>query len=220
MCFAQIDYFCFLLLAGGAAGTAELMTYLQELQQLTYLGFRNISAATAPAAAYSALTASSKLQHLDISNCTVPAGAWQHVFPAGRLLPHLRVLDLLEVCHSDGHAAAAPEGSPLVSCCPGLLSLQLLDLHCSAELLAPLQGLSSLHELTLCPDGQWEQGLEVVSQLSGLRRLCLTDPSKGEGILGSLTQLQQLTSLDFNGACMLCLSEVSLGGGGCKGADS
>jgi hypothetical protein len=187
------------------------MSHLQELQQLTYLGFRNISAAAATAAAYSALTASSKLQHLDISNCTVPAGVWQQVFPADRRLPHLRVLDLLEICHCDNHAAAVPEGSRLVSCCPGLQSLQLQYLQCSAELLAPLRGLSSLSELTLCPDGQSEQGLEVVCQLTGLRRLCLTDPSKGEGVLESLTQLRQLTSLDFNGACMLCLSEVSRG---------
>ena len=47
-----------------------------------------------PAAAFSALTASSKLQHLAVNWWTLPAGVGQHVFPSGRQLLNLRSLDL------------------------------------------------------------------------------------------------------------------------------
>jgi hypothetical protein len=90
---------------GGAAGIAELLLHMQQLQQLTHLSFSCSSSDSSmmmvmmmsldsipTAAAYSALTASSKLRHLDIGSCTLPAGVWQYVFPAGRQLPHLREL--------------------------------------------------------------------------------------------------------------------------------
>jgi hypothetical protein len=70
-----------------AAGVAQLLSHLQSLQQLTYLdlsGSMRGEEASPPAAAYAALTASSKLQHLDVSRNSLPTGVWQHVFPAGR----------------------------------------------------------------------------------------------------------------------------------------
>jgi hypothetical protein len=74
---------------GSAAGAAELLSQMQQLQQLTHLdlygrlaGFED---GNPPAAAFAAITASSKLRHLDISGCTLPAGVWQHIFPAGSL---------------------------------------------------------------------------------------------------------------------------------------
>jgi hypothetical protein len=75
---------------------AQLLSHLQPLQQLTHLSFTDVTWASAehtnpPAAAYSALTASSKLQHLSMYGCTMLQGLWQHVFPTGRQLPHLRI---------------------------------------------------------------------------------------------------------------------------------
>ena len=100
--------------------------------QLTYLRLYNSLAAyqasNIPAAAYSALTASSKLQHLSLSSCTLPAGVWQHVFAAGRQLPHLTYLGTFGVTQPDGdnvrgRPLAGPEGSLLASCCPKLQSV-------------------------------------------------------------------------------------------------
>lgn len=133
----------------GSAGIEPLLCEMQRLQQLTYLGLRHSlgnQQAMAPASAYSALTASSKLQRLDISECILPPEVWEYVFPAGSrspLLPHLRSLTISSTHHPDG-PAVTPEGSHLVSCCPGLQSLDVQDLQYSAGLLGPLEGLGSL----------------------------------------------------------------------------
>jgi hypothetical protein len=86
------------------AWAGQLLLRLQTLHQLTNLtmGFSwwLKHKDEPPAAAYSALTASSKLQHLDIRGCTVPAGVWQHVFPPRRQLPHLRSLNISAVRQS------------------------------------------------------------------------------------------------------------------------
>ena len=108
--------------------TGNPMPDLRQLTQLTYLrlyeGLSAYQARNIPAAAYSALTASSKMQHLDISGCTLPADVWQHVFPAGRQLPHLTSLNIDEVKKphwaNSGLPLAGPEGSLLASCCPRL----------------------------------------------------------------------------------------------------
>jgi hypothetical protein len=63
----------------GAAGKVHLLSCLQQLQKLTCLSIFNSSRAVeeadAPAAAYSAMTTSSKLQELSLRNFIVPAGA-------------------------------------------------------------------------------------------------------------------------------------------------
>jgi hypothetical protein len=192
----------------GAAGVAQLLSHLQPLQQLTHLDLRdslsNVGQGNPPAAAYSALTASSKLQHLDISYCTLPAGVFRHVFPAGRQLPHLRSLDLHWVKQAgaswDGIPALAPEGSRLVSCCPGLQLLNVANLQYSAELLASLHGLSQLHTL------RWHgsspvllTGLQKLCQLTGLRELSVALALNAAEEVLPLTELKQLTSLALQG---------------------
>jgi hypothetical protein len=190
---------------GAGPGVQQLLLHLQQMQRLTYLDFRArplhrffTLQASAPPAAYSALTASSKLQHLDISGCKVPAGVWEHMFPAGKQLPHLRVLNVAWVAQSGlCRPAAAPDSSRLVSCCPGLQTLDIEYLQYSSELLAPLTGLSSLQHLSVAPCDESTEGLEVVCQLTGLRQLEITDPSEAKGLLLQLTQLRQLTSLTY-----------------------
>jgi hypothetical protein len=177
------------------------LSQLQALQQLTHLAVRCDSRreGNPPAAAFSALTASSKLQHLDISKCRLPSDAWQHVFPTGRQLPELQYLDISDVQTLPRGPAAAPEATRLVSCCPGLQCLDMRNLQYSAEFLAPLQGLSGLHTLRLGSRIQEEGGpppVEAVAQLTGLRELTLSSPRSGGGLL-QLTQLQQLTLLEF-----------------------
>jgi hypothetical protein len=72
----------------------RLLSYLQEMQQLTSLTMgQSLSRPdAAPAAAYAALAASSNLRQLDIRHSALPAGAWEHMFPAGRPLPQLQGL--------------------------------------------------------------------------------------------------------------------------------
>jgi hypothetical protein len=151
-----------------------------------------------PAAAFAALTASSMLQHLDISYCMLPPGVWQHVFLAGRQLPHLQLLDISCVTVRNGRIAAAPEGTRLAACCPGMQSLTLKHLQYSADLLAALKGLGGLHTLHLATEGKGK-GLGVVGQLTGLRELHLDAANSTKGLFLELSQLQQLTSLAFTG---------------------
>jgi hypothetical protein len=111
--------------AGGAAGVAQMLSQLQQQTQLTHLNLedmsdREVGSGDLPAAAYTALTASSKLQHLDISGSKLPAGVWQHLFRIGRQLLHLTSLNVRCVKQLPRGAALAPEGSRNVSCCPSL----------------------------------------------------------------------------------------------------
>jgi hypothetical protein len=85
------------------ASVAHLMPDLQHMQQLTFLDLSehdndcyDIGEEITPqvAATFSALTSSSQLHHLNISRCVLPADVWQHLFPAGRHLPHLTTLNL------------------------------------------------------------------------------------------------------------------------------
>jgi hypothetical protein len=89
--------------SGGAAGVVQLLSHVQELQQLTHLNLggtlQGFEECGPPAAAYAALTASSKLRHLDVSRCTLPEEVWQHLFPTSRKLPHLQSLNLDWVSH-------------------------------------------------------------------------------------------------------------------------
>jgi hypothetical protein len=77
--------------------------------------------------------------------------------------------------------------------------LNLQHLQYSSELLAPLTGLSSLQELSLCPKNSLAAGLRVVCKLTGLRRLELEVPVEAGEQLLQLTKLQQLTHLEYTG---------------------
>jgi hypothetical protein len=181
---------------GGAAGVAQLLAHMQPLQQLTHLSMghslRAVEGGNPPASAYAALTASSKLQHLRISSCTLPAGMWRHLFPAGRQLPNLQFLDISGVRQPTGELAQAPEGSRLVSGCPGLQSLHIR--HLRSPELAIVQGLSALQ--TLAFNGYTAEGWQAVCRLTGLRGLSVVGfGNYQEGALLQLTQLRQLTAL-------------------------
>jgi hypothetical protein len=159
---------------------------------------RTVEERNPPAATYAAVTASSKVQHLSITECRLPAGVWQHLFPAGRQLLHLTSLDISAI-----DATAAPEGSRLVSCCPNLQSLNICYLQYPAKQLTQLQGLSGLHTLhlltgtgrELADDVSADTGetLQAVCQLTGLRELGLMVNDAPTAML--VTQLQQLQRL-------------------------
>jgi hypothetical protein len=198
---------CTVVDAAGNDAVAQLLSHLQQLQQLTHLNLSGtlwdgVEEDNPPASGYAALTASSKLQHLDISECALPAGAWQHVFPAGRQLPQLRDLNITELERAAGGEISAPEGRRLVSCCPGLQCLLMQAVQDSAELLVALRGLSGLRTL------HWgdvhagmdadiaQEGLQLVCQLTGLRKLEINLPCEFDhGLVLQVAQLKQLTAL-------------------------
>jgi hypothetical protein len=207
--------------AAAAAGMAQLLDDLPQLQQLTYLDL-GCSRATWVAEgalqgenpqAYSALTASSRLQHLDLSNNCLPAGVWEHIFPSGRQLPHLKTLDISWVVHPRaGEGTWAPiaslPGALIASCCPALQTLRVKGMKYSTEGLAPLQQLSSLWELVLVPRRSlrdrylrlWRAGQVVLPKLTGLRRLSIVGAGReSEGLLLQLSALRQLTQLTYIG---------------------
>jgi hypothetical protein len=120
------------------AWVGQLLSQLQHLQQLTHFDFEDAWESTSVReysplpAAYSALTASSKLQYLNLSCCTLPPTAWQYVFPAsGRQLPHLKTLNTWGVFLPDDMPTtttcftAPPEPSSLASCCPNLTDIKV-----------------------------------------------------------------------------------------------
>jgi hypothetical protein len=195
-----------------SATIAQLMSQLQHMQQLTHpsLTGNTLTAqeeGNPPDTAYSVLTASSKLQHLNITGSRLPANVWQHVFPPGMHLPHLKELNINSVRqHIPGvfptrAAAPAPDSSLIVSCCTHLRSLKMQQLQYSAELLAPLTGLSELQMMDVATSDHTTVGaLQVVPQLSQLRYLDIyLPPATEEGLLLKLTQLKQLTALVFYG---------------------
>jgi hypothetical protein len=193
------------------AACSELLSHLQPLQQLTHLRMYRMLLAyksDTPASAFAALTASSKLQHLDISSCILPAGVWQHMFPAGRQWLSLQEINIDRVKLATAldsrfcYGFPAPEGLRLVSCCPSLRCLRMMYLQCSAELLVSLQGLRGLQTLRLgCADSSLVQAL---CQLTGLRELWVMDAQGvmqqgAHAVLLDLTQLKHLTKRYYAG---------------------
>jgi hypothetical protein len=110
-------------------GLVELLSHMQLMQQLTHLSLQGtLRADQQPLSAQmtealSALTASSKLQYLDISNCALPTAVWSQIFPAGRQLKHLHWLNASLINPTD--PPYVPDASRLVSCCPGLQTLKM-----------------------------------------------------------------------------------------------
>ena len=213
---------------GAATGQAQLLSYLQPLQELTYLHlgsgrptdsitsrrcrpgvivYNPDATGSPPVAAYAALTASSKLQLLNISYSVLPESVWLQMFPTHRRLPYLTSLDISRVTlvHRTRFLLSndAPECSCPVRCCPGLQELEMQGLLTFTTLLTPLQGLSKLHTLHLNPprSGISPGDLRGVSQLTGLKELSLSFSGgdfgrNGMFLLLPLTQLKQLTLLE------------------------
>jgi hypothetical protein len=117
-----------------SSGVAALLAVLPCLQHLAHLALPGVlDQDVAPAAAYSALTASSSLRVLELSRACIPPPAWQHIFPAQhtahdtaqhtvrRQLSSLVQVSLNEV---DGALAAAPA---IAASCPRLQVLTVID---------------------------------------------------------------------------------------------
>jgi hypothetical protein len=142
------------------------------------------------AAACAALTASPQLQSLTVIGADLPAGTWLHVFPAGRQLPQLQQLQLSLLSQQ----LSDHELSQLVTCCPGLTGLTLLMALPLRADMQPLLQLPALQELEL-QHVHGKATLNVLAQLTGLRKLVGRECSISPRSLMPLTVLRQLTSL-------------------------
>jgi hypothetical protein len=107
---------------------------------------------------FSALTASTQLTALIVATHSgepVPKGAFIHMFPAGRVLPNLKVLHVKRFATYAGDTrmpcVAAPQVAMIAASCPALQELKLqhvtpkgFDVSC----LAQLRGVTSVEGLT------------------------------------------------------------------------
>jgi hypothetical protein len=192
---------------GPAEGLGSFLSCMARLQSLTRLIIAPVSIALPPPGpAYSALTASSSLVELDLSDAELPTGVWPYVFPSSCKLPHLTSLlfgawhdniDDAVVTHPRWSAADFPS---LVSCCPSLRCVENMFLQ-------PGLHVSELHKLTSLThvglyyssdsgDGCSEiiRGLAVISQLHSLDMETQT-PEFFELPMASLLPLISLTAL-------------------------
>jgi hypothetical protein len=186
---------------------AEFLSDLQQLTQLTHLDLEYVLDPVATsAAAYAALTASSKLHMLRITGCQLPPGVWQHILPTGRPLPHLQDfrVGFQYHCPTPPALMRGADVSNLAGCCPKLRVLE--GVHPdgeAAEVLAPLISLTGLQCLEI-----WSQrvsgsqvitvpiddaAMKVLAQLTGLTSLVVRGPIQATGVgLLQLTSLRQL----------------------------
>jgi hypothetical protein len=174
-----------------ALGAAQLLQVLARCVALQELRV-NIADACWPQqqlSPYSALTASSHLQQLHISNSdsSIPGAAWAHVFPAGRTLPNLLRVTMRQY---DDHPPAGFDSTAiarLASCCPAVEDLTF-RLAADASLF-PLQSLTALTCLHIGPISPAVISSDLAA-LSQLRSLYMY----GAGLNAS-DQLQQLLPL-------------------------
>jgi hypothetical protein len=184
--------------------------FLPELQQLTQLTYLELDFVLDPpvpsAAAYAALTASSKLQVLRLGYCKLPPRVWQHLLPPGKQLLQLQELRVgLQPAYEGLHTL--PEGGAdldtLVGCCPNLRVLHGLQLDGEpADVLPSLTSLTGLQCLGVWSrkvDSISDAAFEVLAQLTGLTSLSVLYPTKatGAGLL-HLTKLWQLQGEDLH----------------------
>lgn len=180
--------------AGGSKGAAVLLAVLPRLQHLTHLDLCDcLITAAAPAAAYSALTASHKLAYLDISGAEPPADAWRHLLPAKRPLTALQRLHLAGVYEASTEGLSDKQLQHLVQACPKLENLQ-----CWLQPTVLPEALLELTALTgLALQGVTEEVADsVLLQLTALQDLHIVPDSSiddaGMLRLTALTKLSQL----------------------------
>lgn len=155
-------------------GTQDLLTLLPQLQQLTALELRMAHCLKARylRTSLTALTASTRLQCLNLDCTLFPSKAWQHVFApsntVGNRLPQLEGLSLWNIEPS----LSVSDIECIVRCCPNLKAFSFQGAGKMAAILPAdavplLKGLTKMHTTHVNDD--FVQA--VVQQLSGLRDL-------------------------------------------------
>jgi hypothetical protein len=165
------------------AAALQLLWQLPLLASLTIRSSGNYLATTA-AIAYAAITHSCHLQELDLSNAHLPDAAWQHVFPAGRHLPHLHSLWLPTRDVFGRGPLTAGEVQALADCCPVLEHLDGGEKLPMEPVFSSLTRLTQLH-------AQQASGTAHAAALGSLSRLQHLQLTPCKGSRGSFRKLMQ-----------------------------
>jgi hypothetical protein len=141
--------------------------------------------------AYSAFTASSRLQILDLTAAWLPPGAWAGIFPPSRQLLQLTSLRLVNMPNS----LSSSDLASLVASCPAVGSLDLARSGSYGEELSVFKKLTSLTKLSVACNNH-QVATTVLPKLTGLEELRLGLLSRVKmGRLLPLTTMTQLTLL-------------------------
>lgn len=171
--------------ADGPQLLLHLIARLQQLQQLEL----NLSSLSGNIGAYTALSASSNLQLLNLRHVQgLPAGVWQHgVFRPGQRLPALQHFTF-ELYPTAPALFTQHDVAALVSCCP---ALRVAVLHTQPKVqLTLLSQLPALEALTLR-----HADVTTCGSLSALRGLRYFQTLKVFGYKLRSSSLMPLTSL-------------------------
>lgn len=176
-----------LYLHSTVTNTLELLRLLPRLQHLEYLGMWDVFYGSAPTPAhFGALTASSKLQELEMVGALLPAGAFAAMFGGSKRLPGMTRLVFNTYPEE---TLGTPELQAIARCCPALRSLVARGCVMPGTnwgVLAPLQHLNSLTASHVS-----DAEAAGLARLVGLDSLRLVPPDSSISILG----VQQLTAL-------------------------
>jgi hypothetical protein len=178
--------------AEAAANVAALLAWLPMLQELSSLQLRDVVglvpapqsyddassdddsspdvAHYPPPSAYSALTAGSALQHIDLRATWISRSVWQHAFPRERKFTCITSLRL-HVRHLTTHITRVAFEAA-VSACPELQELHVYELD--SNQVQALQQLTCLTRLSV-GYATWDTLRLVVTQLTQLKSLWLLD---------------------------------------------
>jgi hypothetical protein len=164
---------------------------------------RQAAAVAAAVKPYAALTASSRLQKLALTDCILPEGAWQHVFSWAKYLPQLTHLEIIipgqDEEPTEESFMTSADLRRLVWACPRLVTLRLGEAAVqSGASLAPLLRLTGLTELQV-HGVQQRADVDVLLQMTGLQALRL----KFEGDAVGRHQLQDLSGMGLRSCCVI-----------------
>jgi hypothetical protein len=179
-------------------GASQLLQLLARLPALQELKLDSVEGdwPQQQLAQYSALTASSNLQELRVSNSSIPGAVWAHVFPAGRQLPKFQRFTIHWDVDNPPAAFDSTAIARLVSCCPDLKDLYFTTQPDAA--LNPLQSLSALTHLNIGPviHAAVRSDLTALSQLQRLEVSVSLPAAGADGVADSgLQDLVPLTAL-------------------------
>lgn len=197
--------------------TRGLLSGLQHLTNLQHLDLCNmLQDRSVPAAAYASLSSSSALTFLDLTDCYLPVGVIQGMFPQQRQLPALIELRVgtVEMYGLEYGSLSIIDSSSLqllVNCCPALQQLYMGEYLAAGVHLERLSSLSELTSLELVDRYNKDESAitddmmaAAAPHLTRLRGLSIFWAHKltMDG-LRSLTQLTALTSLSVH-QCAQC----------------
>lgn len=176
-----------------AVGIATLLAVLPNMQQLTHLDLTECLNWPNPPQAYSALTASTKLEALIVRCGHFPDDICRYMFPEHHVLPHLKQL-VLNSNWPHNVALDAGDVARLARSCPAIQHLDVDFGRQSADRLLHLTQLTALTLLTAADVG--DEALGSLALLTTLRQLDIERPQELTPLgLLKLTALTGLTQL-------------------------